>query len=144
MLVLLCVVKWRLLVNVDAFVCRVASAKHHLKDLKVTRDAHQVHGILLLSILGFDIGVIFDEQVHHLAIAGEDSIVERTRARLWLLVVNIDCHVPSEIQVDESCHCVVIFLLSRFHERLTLFEVSLPPWPPDMLVLVLELCRART
>lgn len=76
--VLFSVFKRRLLVDIDSFVCRVARSKDNLENLQVTRDADQVHRVLLLGVLRLHIGVVLHEEVHHLAIVGEDGVVQRT------------------------------------------------------------------
>ena len=61
MLVLLCIVQGCLLVYVNALVRTVTCPEQRAENFQIARDANQVQRVLILRVLGFDIGVVFDK-----------------------------------------------------------------------------------
>lgn len=99
--------------------------------------------ILLFGVLGLDICVVLHEQVDQLRILGHHCVVQSTVACFGLLVVDVDCHICSEVLINESCDGIIVSSLGGLNEILALLEITVPPGPPHFLISVLQLSDAR-
>ena len=135
------IVKWSLLVEIDAFVGLVARSNQELKDVKISILTGYVHGVLLVTILSFYVSIILDQKICKLFVVRLDRIVQGTKERVWLLEVNIDCHVSSILNADHLSNDVVVAVFCRVHEPLAVLEVQFPPGTPKESIVILHLFR---